>query len=137
MGEAGHGCEIVKTITFDDGYTVTIDRHLVRVMHEGKEGFAHVTHWEPVTADSAPAAFLEQQGKDIADYLFAAPTSKWQVVRAGNGVREAIHEALEDFRVQEAESNRVHTLFQRTGHQNDWGELPIPVQGFSAYGCRP
>ena len=115
MGEAGHGCEIVKTITFEDGYTVTIDRHLVRVMHEGKEkDFAHVTHWRPVPGNSAPAAFLEKQGKDIADYLFAAPTSKWQIVRAGNGVREAIQESLDDFLVREAESNRVHVLFQRT-----------------------
>ena len=122
MGVTGSSCpnggdgprfEIVKTITFEDGYTVTIDRHLVRFMHEGKERFAHVTHWKPVTADSAPAAFLEKQGKDIADYLFAAPTSEWQIVRAGNGVREAIQEALEDFHLREAESKRAHVLFQR------------------------
>lgn len=113
-GGDGPRFEIVKTITFDDGYTVTIDRHLVRVMHEGKEkDFAHVTHWRPVPGNSAAAAFLEKQGKDIADYLFAAPTSKWQIIRAGNGVREAIQEALEDFHVREAESNRAHVLFQR------------------------
>ena len=92
---------------------MTIDRHVVRFVHGGKEQFAHVAHWKPVPEDSAAATFLEKNGKDISDYLFCEPTAKWMVVRAGNGVREAIQEALEEYRVREEELNREHALFQR------------------------
>lgn len=104
----------MKTITFDDGYTVTIDRHIVRFVHGGKEQFAHVAHWKPVPKDSAAATFLEKNGKDIADYLFSEPTAKWMVIRAGNGVREAIQEALDEYRVLEAKLNREDVPVQRT-----------------------
>ena len=103
----------MKTITFEDGYTVTVDRHVVTFSHGGKERLGHVTHWKPVPENSAAAAFLEKQGKDIADYLLSEPTSRWIVVRAGNGVREAIQESLEDLKRIESERSKAETHFRR------------------------
>ena len=90
----------MKTITFPDSYTVEInDRGLVTIRHGGKTASAHCTHFKSVPAGSQAEKILTTAGKSLDDYLFANPAGE-MILRATNGVREAVAEAVE-------ESNRI------------------------------
>jgi hypothetical protein len=122
-----------QTIKFEDGYTVTLDeRACVTINHNGKSNCAHSTHWTGVPADSKAAEHLLKNGKNLADYLWCKPSTQEQILRAGNGVREAVQAAA-------VESNRLAQEEERTREEQRAKDLagaaaasglknPVPVR---------
>jgi len=90
------------TIKFEDGYTVTISpTYQVSYSHKGKSNGCHVSYWKEVPVDSEGADYIRKNGLKIGDYLWSNPTRE-MVMRAGNGVREAVAAAAQESRVQSA-----------------------------------
>lgn len=92
-----------QTITFPDGYKVTITEERVTVTLNGKSQWDKSLYFRPLPeSEAAICAAIRKQGNDPANYLWNGSTMKPMVVRAGEGVAEAIAEATAAERATQA-----------------------------------
>lgn len=81
-----------STITFPDGYKVTITEERVTITHNGRSQWDKSIYFRPIT-DQSFAAKLRAKNIDPAAYLWNGSELKPVLVRTGEGVAEAITEA--------------------------------------------
>lgn len=126
----------MKTITFDDGYTVTITENFsVTWTHQGKEqGGVHASHFRPVPETGKAADFLRKNGKSLADYLFAASNFANYLLRATNGVREAVAEATETAKVLAEARTAQQKEMRQKAIAEDMSECPLVDPVMTAFG---
>lgn len=101
-------------IDFSDGYSVSITGEIVIITAaSGKSARMNASHFKPIPSGHRAEAHLIKSGKTPADYLLADPCGDGgQIVRAGNGVREAIAECVAEIKAAKAARDAKHAAEQ-------------------------